>query len=533
MKHIFAIFFILLMGSVAWGQSIIQESREKYLEGEIVGYTKQCTALNSNAEAIKNCVDCRLNPSKPGCNASADQQSCKAEFDKWQTLAPAGEAACDSISDAPGKTCSEQISYCKNQIKAGISNLDTGNDSLTDITNLILGHMDAANKNNTGPVKNVNAACISYTNDPSGNIEKAKKALEENIKETKKDILEKRKEIQDRNKEQAKEEAEIKADQQKLQAEFDKTIQKIEVSKREKYTELNKRLQEHGTNIRLKNTEIIKQQAALDKMKFDHQKAMLQFAGKKIETACKAQLVKAKNCVVRVNSGEKLPDNDSCKAYDMEVGGGSKGTGEAKKKLKELHDACFEQANSAVSTTKYDYNQKVQAQQLVIQQLVDDIDDATKAMESEKATQETIAKEADAEKSAEEKSLQQQMTNFSDKLTKLVSQTKEANEMTTAAIKDLDDQLYELMSIKASNEMGIATSSKGVSSGYADAVVSQAFRDYSVAENARLAAATSCCGDQKVRDTTNKKICDKLETSSTAKSKSKKATGTGKSRTRN
>lgn len=423
---------------------------------------------------------------------------------------------------ANSKACYEKIESCKASTGlAGVDGLATGNENIDSLANSALEMIKAtqAAKQNSATDVQADRSCYSSLRVGDKAAAKERKSRQDQIK---KDIEAADKERREANERLSKETNETKVEQQKLQAETTKTLQKLDVEKREKLTKMNEELQKAGTEIRKQTTEIVKIKQAMEKMKFENQKTMLAYTEEKINQQCKSALDTAKVCFVKASKGVKFSKEDTCSNFTFS-GSGTKGTAELKRKLKQVNDACFEQSNQSVSTLKYEYADKVRTYEMDIKEKQEQIADANKALEAKKTENEAITKETDTQKSQEQKSLEEQMANFAEKLTDL-------QKTTTAAIKSSEEKIallnIELKDLKA-GALADETNEPG-----SQAIYDNIANDASIALGAITSASGSvyaACCNGKDRKPGASADCAKLNAENTAAVKASKQKAKDKS----
>lgn len=434
------------------------------------------------SECLSSCSDIKsgANENKSECSTAMEKYS------KVIKLNPCGASGAT-------KACYEQIAACKASTGVtGAQSLVTGDENIDSLANSALEMIKAsqASKQNSATDFQPDRSCYSALKVGDKEAAKERKTRRDQII---KDIESADKERREANEKLAKETNETKVEQQKLQAETTKTLQKLDVEKREKLTKMNEELQKAGTDIRKQTTEIIKIKQAKEKLAFENQKQMVAYTEEKINQQCKSALDTAKVCFVKASKGVKFSKEDTCSNFTFS-GSGTKGTAELKKKLKQVKEACFEQSNQTVSTLKYDYADKVRTYDMDIKEKQEQIADANKALELKKTENEAITKETEAQKSQEQKSLEEQMANFAEKLTNLETSTK-------AAVKSSEDKIAllnaELKDLKA-NALASETADAGSQSIY-DNIANEANGQLVDISSATSAALNACCVEATIK----------------------------------
>lgn len=436
MKQFSSILFslVLAMGTVSFAQSNVPY--DPSVEKDKLEYQKQKDKESEQKSADRE--------SKQEC-ATASKDYTEAMKKNPCTDAPSAAACQQKINECVSNTAIATGSTT--------SPLDLGNDELNGLSSQVLELLKAKNATDqqTTPGFLPDRSCYKKIKSTDKEVKKDRAAK---MKELKKDIEDETKKINEANEKLKKETNEVKVEQQKLQAETTKAIQKLDVEKREKLTKMNEDLQKAGTDIRKQTTEIVKIKQAMEKMKFENQKTLTSYTEDKINQQCKSALDTAKVCFVQASKGKKFAKEDTCSNFSFS-GSGTKGTAELKKKLKQVKDACFEQSNQTVSTIKYDYADKVRTYEMDIKEKQEQIADANKALEAKKTENEAISKETDTQKSQEQKSLEEQMANFAEKLQNLQDNTNDALKTSNAIIEERNKQLDELKAGKLPYDLGI------------------------------------------------------------------------------
>lgn len=430
------------------------------------------------SECLSSCSDM-----KSGANETKSE--CSTAMEKYEKAMAANPCPAGSSE----KACLEQIASCQDSMSVTSSqSLATGDENIDSIANSALEMIKAtqASKQNSTTTPNVNLACYTALQVTDKEAAKERKSRQDQII---KDIEAADKERREANEKLAKETNETKIDQQKLQAETKKTIQKLDVEKREKLTKMNEDLQKAGTDIRKQTTDIIKIKQAMEKLKFENQKTMMAYTEEKINQQCKSALETAKVCFVKASKGVKFTEKDTCSNFTF-TGKGTKGTAELKKKLKQVKEACFEQSNQTVSTLKYEYADKVRTYEMDIKEKQEQIADANKALEAKKLENEAINKETEAQKSQEQKSLEEQMTNFAEKLANLEKSTNAAVKSSEDKIARLNLELNDLKAGALANE----TADPGSKSVYDNITKNQNAAVMAASRAAKNAHAACCDG---------------------------------------
>ncbi len=442
MKQFTSILFGLVLGLNlhAYGQNVTQ------INTQLENARETCKDLSG--PAYTKCVSCALNPQNADCpksrseinsEASQAKQECSTALEKYDKARK--QNPCPTASNS--KECYAKIESCRSSTGiVGVDGLATGNENIDGLANSVLEMISAskAAKQNSATDVNVNRSCYSAIQSREKDVAEKRKTRTDQIV---KDIEAADKERREANEKLSKETNETKIDQQKLQAETAKTLQKLDVEKREKLTKMNEDLQKAGTDIRKQTTEILRIKQTMEKLKFENQKTMVAYTEEKINSQCKGALDTAKACMVKASKGVKFAEKDTCSNFAFS-GNGTKGTGELRKKLKQVKEACFEQSGQTVTTLKYEYADKVRSFEMDIKEKQEQIADANKALEAKKVENEAINKETEAQKSQEQKNLEEQMANFAEKLTNLKKSTDAALLSSETKINRLNLELKDL-----------------------------------------------------------------------------------------
>lgn len=471
--------FMVVFSSFGFGQQYPKSSEQ--LNQEDKHYNQD------RADKAEDKKEAREKEARNACAAA------KKEFDD----ARAKENPCEGYGDTP-----RTIGQCEdlyNKCTASSTNsfdVDSGFD-INSTMNKLGDLFGAANAQNAGAQA---ASKLTYTPSECNGIggekaERVKKDREAEIKRITKDIEEQRHKINEENAKLSKEQAEIKEEQTKLNNEAKKTIQKLEVSKREKLTQINKDIQESGTQIRKLNNEIIKKKMALEKIKFEHINSMKQFAEDKINSKCRSVLDTAKSCMNRSRKGEKFPPNSDCSLFQFS-GKGASGTNALKKKLKEVNDSCFDQVNEQKSRASYDYSDTVKTSENELKEMQSQIKDANDSLALKQKEVTEVSAELDKEKQQELDNLNEQIANFAEKTKNLIKNNAAAVATSEKIIARLNKDLDDLSTVILSQEMGITTSTD-----YIKTARREIGTYMETVKGARDRAANACnCSDDKMKN---------------------------------
>ncbi len=424
-------------------------------------------------------------------SAKEKAQLCSSATEKWKSAIAKHGDVCSSFSSTGSSkdSCLKKINDCSGQVASLVTPGSDKSNSIDDLFNQAMGIFKASQDQQQQTGKSVNESCYQFSNEK---IEKANEKREEKISKIREKIEDQQKKQNEANEKLSKETSEIKADQQKLNAELKKTLQKLEVTKREKFTKINEEIQANSTSIRKLSTEIIKSKQAAEKVKFEHQKKMLEYTEDKINQQCKSAIDTAKICFIKASKGMKFTEKDTCSNFSLN-GTGTKGTAELKKKLKQVSDACFEQSNQSVSTKKYEYADFLRNSDMEIKEKQEQISDANKSLELKKTEFDSVTKENEKEKSDEEQNVQEQMTNLTQKLQALQENIEKTKATAQVAQDKLNQDLAALTAVKINRDLGL---DGGESNNRSLKVVTDEARNaLNDINNERLSAFDACgCG---------------------------------------
>ncbi len=419
--------------------------------------------------------------------------------------------------DYPCKTTSE-IAKCEDKINSCVESssqafgAEGGDDALSGLFDTTL-QIFGANSNSANSATNFQVDRSCYNKElkvTNKDIQDSKRRQQERIRELKKDI---EKEMSEQAKEKAdvaKETSEVEAEEQKLNADFKKFIRSMDVKKRERSTEINQDIQKHSASIRRLNSEITRDHHAVERLKFEHQKSMIQYTEDKINKQCKAALETAKNCFIRSSKGLAPAGKDDTCANFIFTGKGAKGTAQLKERLLDVRTACFEQFNQTVSGMKYDYNDKLRSAEMSIKDKQAQIKDAETALDQRQKDFESIEKEAQTELSDEQQSVSAQIENLKKKLQALITSSNERIANSKSIIEDKQKELNELMAGKLADDLGM-----GGSSIYDD-IASTAQTNLTAYFDAATEVNSACCGELK---SSNVNLCKQVDTATKAATK--------------
>ena len=407
-----------------------------------------------NRNLCLSCTNSTINEaSKKAMGCVTDNTACSSATDKWASAVTKHGDVCASFSNAGSSkdSCLKKINDCSGQVTSLVTPSTDKSSSVDDLFNQAMGIFKASQDQQQQGGKTVNESCYQFSNDK---IEKANEKREEKISKIREKIEDQQKKQNEADEKLSKETNEIKSDQQKLNAELKKTLQKLDVTKREKFTKINEDIQASSTNIRKLATEIIKSKQTAERLKFNHQKNMLEYTEDKINQQCKSAIDTAKICFVKASKGMKFTEKDTCSNFSL-TGSGTKGTAELKKKLKQVSDACFEQSNQSVASKKYDYADALRNSDMEIKEKQEQISDANKSLELKKTEFDSITKETEKEKTDEEQSVQDQMTNLTQKLQALQVNIEKTKTTSKVAQDKLNEDLAALTAVKINRDLGL------------------------------------------------------------------------------
>ena len=254
---------------------------------------------------------------------------------------------------------------------------------------------------------------------------------------------------------------------------------------------------------------ITKRKEDLEKMKFEYAQRMVAFAEDKLESLCRVEVDKARSCFVRASKGEKFPPKDPCEGFTP-TGKGVTGTSVMVKRLNQVRDACFEQANQAGDKARYDHASAVKNIEQDIIEKQNQIKDLNTNINLEKQEFDAITKENETEKTNETASTDQKQGNLAEKLNKLKISTEEKLVASKKRIDELNLQIEELVARKMPGRLGIIPDSDGNDITVAHREAKKAVEGL---ENARNTAFDKCGCEAKLKANKNDPSCLKLKKS--------------------
>lgn len=448
-------------------------------------------------------------------------QSCETAVKDWKETAGKSAGACDDFEKVKSgdNTCENRIKSCEKKI-ADTARLITTNANGTANN----GTMDVllqfyAQKNNIDP-KQFNrdgellntTNCIKWTNDKvDEKKEKQETKLEkidDKIKELKRKIADHEKDIAKENESLRKENATLDEEKEKIQTTYAENVAKIDVKKREKYTALNKSIQDNLVKIRNMNSVIITLKEKLEKLKFDYNQNMINFAEDKVSSKCDDAVRAANSCFTRLNKGEKIDMKDPNCGGLSATGKGMTGTGVLKTRLTQIRNACFENFTMQQNSMRYDHQTKVRTLEQEILEKQNQIKDLNNAANLEKQEFDAITAENEKEKTNETDSKTKKESNLAAKLESFTKTMNEKIAQSNKQIEILTKEIEELVARKLPSSLGIVPDAEGNN---VKVAFSEARKAIESAEMSRAEAYQKCDCDN---DTKNK-TCIKLKAAAT------------------
>ena len=450
--------------------------------------------------------------------------SCETSVKDWKDTAGKSAGACDDFEKvkSSSNTCENRIKACEKKISetARLINTSEGATGSTGGTMDVLlqfyaqkNNIDPKQFNKDGELLNT-TNCVKFSNDKvEERREKQETKLEkidDKIKEIKRKIAEHEKDIAKENENLRKENATLDEEKEKIQTTYAENVAKIDVKKREKYTALNKSIQDNLVKIRNMNSVIITLKEKLEKLKFDYNQNMINFAEDKVSSKCDDAVRAANSCFTRLNKGEKIDMKDQNCGGLSATGKGITGTGVLKTRLTQIRNACFENFTMQQNSMRYDHQTKVRTLEQEILEKQNQIKDLNNAANLEKQEFDAITAENEKEKTNETDSKTKKESNLA---AKLESFTKTMNEKIANSQKQLDiltKEIEELVTRKLPGTLGIIPDAEGNN---VTVSFKEARKAIEASELSRIDAYEKC-GCEK--DATNK-ICTKLKDAATSK----------------
>jgi hypothetical protein len=533
---------ILLTGSLGWAaddetykdkeacEATCKVTKEQEVQcvDEATEAAKKSTAGTSPsmlASACRNSILSECQKKCTGYDSRKDSKtSCEAAVKDWKETAGKSAGACDDFEKPKSgdNTCENRIKSCEKKISdtarlitsSSSGGLDASKGSLDVLLQFYSqkNGIDPKQFNRDGELLET-TNCIKWSNDKvDEKREKLETKLEkkdDKIKELKRKIADHEKDIAKENENLRKEIATLDEEKEKIQTTYAENVAKIDVKKREKYTALNKSIQDNIVKIRNMNNAIVKRKEDLEKLRFDYNQSMLQFAEDKISTQCQSAVDTARGCFAKATKGEKFGEKDTCAGFTP-TGKGVTGTAVLVKKLTQVRDACFEQAAQASNRARFDQVNKVRTIEQDILEKQNQIKDMNNAANLEKQEFDAITAENEKEKTNETDSKTKKETNLK---TKLDGITQSINEKIANSKKQSDiltQEIEELIAEKLPSKLGIVPDAEGND-------VKIAFREarkaIEAAELSRTEAYQKCDCDNDTKNQT----CVKLKDAATSK----------------
>lgn len=422
------------------------------------------------------------------------KQACSSAYEKWENTVEKNKDACSKFTNGRiNISCEEAVNKCKDQVSSAFGQTESKDENIDSLIKTALGIVKQYSTQEQAALSGSTAqkSCYSFTNK---DVWQAQKDHEKNIQEINDKIKKAKEKINDDNKKLSEKTAEIKKSQTQLNNDLAKAKQEIDVKKREKFTAINEEIQKSSTSIRNLGNIIVKEKRALEKVKFDHQNAMLMYTQDKIDSQCQTAIDQAKKCFVK-NSKKKSSTTATSDPCNNEVyafsGKGSAGTTALKKRLQEFASACYENLNTTVSNKKYEYADKVKEYDLKIKEYQEQIADANKALELKNQEFNLVTKEFETELTNTEKNIQEQITNLTTELSQFQKDIDASIKTSEAEMKVLNDQLAKLQAVSIVDDLGIATETK-TSKKVLEFTFTEAEDAINANEKARSHAADAC-----------------------------------------
>lgn len=486
-------------------------------------------------QMINACRNSHLSDCKAKCTGYDSKKEIKAActeaLNKWTEAAQKSGNACDeyeAVERGKENTCENRIAQCEKKI-GEVSRLFTSSSSTTpggldpsggsvDVLLQFYGQrngIDPKQFRRDGNLINT-TSCIKWSNDKVDEKKEKQDSkldrIDEKIKTAKQKIADLEKEIAKENESLRKETATLDEEKEKIQTTFKENVAKIDVKKREKYTALNKSIQENLVKIRNLNNVIIKRKEDAERLKFDYAQRMVAFSEEKVSIQCKSAVDTARGCFAKAAKGEKFTEKDTCNGFTIS-GRGVTGTRYLVERLTQVRQACFEQANLAQDKARYDHQTQLKNIEQEIMEKQNQVKDLNKNAELEKQEFDAITKENETEKATETESSNQKQANLADKLNKLQASTKEKIDAANKQIKELNLEIEELVARKMPSALGIIPDTNG-----ADVQVShrEAKKAIGATETARATAYSKCDCEEVLRTKKTDPNCTKLKSSATS-----------------
>lgn len=528
----------LLTAQITWGApaEITKGQCEAQCESqkEDPAILEKCTEKSKDKDGKDNplarlqCIDSAASSCKVKC---ADLEStkdvklaCTDAVKEWKEAAGKSAGACDDYEAVKGEnSCEARIKACEKKISE-VANLYNSQGTTGNGLNASGGSIDVlmqfyAQKNGIDPKtisgggSSSGTSCLKWSNDKADEkkkeIDNKIERIDDKIKTVKQKIVDLEKEIAKENESLRKEAATLDEEKEKIQTTYKENIAKLDVKKREKYTSLNKTMQDNLVKVRNLTNAIAQVKDKMEREKFEQTQRLVDFAEDKIDSQCKSAVDTARGCFTRAAKGEKFGDKDPCNGFSA-TGKGITGTGIMVKRLNDVRNACFERAQMAQDKLRYDYQTKVKQYDQDMIEKQNQIKDLNKNAELEKQEFDAITKENETEKTNETQSSDQKQANLADKLAKLQTSTQEKIAASAKQMEQLKLEAEELAARKMPSKLGIIPDSNGNDISVAHREAKKAIE---ATEISRSTAYEKCgCNDNP--DPKIKATCTKLKTSS-------------------
>lgn len=454
--------------------------------------TDKCLKLE-----IANCKEyysCDKLPTKKDQEAKCDKA-----FEKYDKESEDLKEACDSMDADSSKTCRQRIDSCESR---GGSAGPKGSNA-QQFTNLMMSaymQKNGLSLPNDPEAKDANAlnSCTDFTNDKTekarDKFEQKQDKLKQKIADLKKSISEEREKRDNEVADAKKENNEIEAQVQKVREKVKEAIRKVDEKKGERMRKLNEDIAKSAIAIRNINNAIIKQKELSESVKFDYAQKVVQFSEDKVSKQCKAAVETAKACFVKSSKGQKSTDpKDTCSNFSL-TAKGAKGTAELKQKLKDIQDACFEQAKLSTDKARFEQQKSLRSIETDITEKTNQVKDAQNDLERRQNDFKSIGAESDKEKSDEENNANTEIDNLAKKTANVTEKMQTANARRELRMKELEEQAFQTQNELAASKLEITNTGESFKSTF-----SEARRAIKRGEAARLTAIDVCCPDRDVK----------------------------------
>lgn len=418
---------------------------------------------------------------------------CDKAIDKYDKDADDLKDACASMDANSSKTCQQRINACESRGGTG----GPGGSTTDQFMNMMMSaYMQKNNLSlpNDSNAQDANAlqSCTDFTNDKTERarekLEQKQEKLQQKISDLKDKIYKEKEEIDKENARLSKETNEIDVERQKVDEKVKEAIRKVDEKKGERMRKLNEDVAKSAIAIRNINNAIIKQKEATESIKFDYAQKVVQFSEDKVNKQCKAAVETAKTCFVKSSKGQKsLDPKDTCSNFSL-TAKGAKGTAELKQKLKDIQEACFEQAKLSTDKARFEQQKSLRSIETDIAEKSNQVKDAQNDLERKQNDFKTIGAESDKEKSDEQANADKQLENFTNKLSGITADVQQARTRRNARMEELNAQIKSLEDEVKAAKLGITAKGESFQSTY-----SEASRAIKKGEGSRQGAIDVCC----------------------------------------